>query len=276
MNEHDAMRLLAKANPVQANDLTPLAVPDLFTSRVPSRRLNRAVAVVALAAFGWLLGTAISGLSSGPEASPITRGWPHGVGPGATGAQGSTGPAGATGAAGPTGATGPTGLNGPTGATGLTGPTGAVGPTGVAGPTGANGATGNRGPTSPQGPSGGHGSPSGPRHKGEGTISLQLNRSGTTLDSVDVSVTEYRKIGIKLEVSYTAPGETSHTVVYRGWVAVADLDVGDGEYTWRPRLSPSDWTGGCQSGTYRINVDVDLYHSWDTDFSSETFSCRAD
>jgi len=96
MNERDVMTLLAKANPVQEDDLAPLDVPDRFARRLPNRRLSLAIAVAALAAAALAGAFAFNG---------------HAV----RGLTGATGPVG-VGCMGPTGATGPTGSTGPTGA----------------------------------------------------------------------------------------------------------------------------------------------------------------
>jgi hypothetical protein len=159
MNEMDAMALLAKANPVQEGDLMPLDIPDRFARRRPNRRLSRAVAVVALAGAGLLLGSALNSLTTGtgPTSSKGAYGRQHGHGvrlPGPTGATGATGAAGPTGAIGPTGTMGATGGQGPTGSTGPTGvhrsgPTGNADPTPPPDPTTAfytNGPTGATGP----------------------------------------------------------------------------------------------------------------------------------
>jgi hypothetical protein len=135
MNEPDAMRLLAQANPVQAEDLAALDMPEAFARRAPSRRLTLAIAAVAVAAS---LVALLSVHGFGRTAAPRTHGGPIGA-TGATGPTGPQGPTSATAIQGPTGAAGPTGPQGPTGANGLTGPTGSVGPTGPVGPTGRRG-----------------------------------------------------------------------------------------------------------------------------------------
>src|SRR5579885_335094 len=117
MNERDAMRLLANANPVKESDLMPLESPAGFKRRPPSRRLAIAVAgfgAVAAAVAGVFAfnGSASRGLVSGlPPAGSENTGNSH--------AYNSASPhkvsVGATGLAGPTGSTGPTGPQGPTG-----------------------------------------------------------------------------------------------------------------------------------------------------------------
>ena len=110
---------------------------------------------------------------------------------------------------------------------------------------------------------GAHG-PTGPKD----AISVQFNRNGATLESVDVTVTDREKAGIQLEVFWGSPGSFGPNV-YRGWVSAADTSSG----TWSGTLSPSDWKGGCQDGVYWIGVDVDLGPGFDVDFKSEQFSC---
>ena len=253
MNEIDAMALLAQANPVQEEDLMPLNVPDRLTRYRPNPWLRRAVAVVALAGAAWLVGMALNGLT-------------HVTGPtGATGPTGPQGPAGAQGLTGPTGATGPTGIIGPTGANGPTGPQGPTGgggsggPASHWGPAAGTGPTGSTGPTGDQGPNGAVG-PTG----AVGPISVTFNRSGATLNAVDVTVNKgYANRSIHLEVRHRAAHDSSgYTTVYfagldpAGSVALParKLPAGVPLSPWSGTLSPSDWAGGCQSGIYWVYV----------------------
>jgi len=106
MNERDAMKLLAEANPVQERDLRPLDVPDRFTRRVPNRRLSLAIAIAAVAVASLAGVFAFNGSGSGQGRS--SNGNPRGFG-----GLGRIGPTGAIGAIGPSGAIGPTGPTGP-------------------------------------------------------------------------------------------------------------------------------------------------------------------
>ena len=136
MNESDAMRLLGEANPVKAQDLTPLDVPDRFTRRVPNRRLVVALAIVAVVAAALAGVFALNGSDS--SRGRFSQARVHGP-------TGAAGPNGSMGLTGPTGSTGPTGANG--GQCGL-----CDGPTGRVGPTGSQGATGGGSPAQPPDP----------------------------------------------------------------------------------------------------------------------------
>src|SRR5579862_595425 len=81
----DVIALLAEANPVRVEDLTPLEPPDL-TRRPTSRRLVVAVAVLAAAVAASLIGVFLTGGTS-----------PHRSGSGNSGHPGPTGPPGPTG-----------------------------------------------------------------------------------------------------------------------------------------------------------------------------------
>jgi hypothetical protein len=261
MNENDVMALLANANPVQAQDLTPVALREgLERPRADGRR-SLAMAIVVLAAAA----LAVSASNDSISRQTLHAGDYMGATGvrGATGANGYTGANGATGKSGPTGPVGLTGAAGATGANGATGARGATGSTGPtgAGPTGAYGGTGAGGPTGRSGPTGA----TGPRD----AVSIHVNRTGDTLDSLDVTVTEGGKDGIKIRLFHRASGDTESTVVYSGWVSEDDM----ASRSWSGTLSPSDWKDGCQSGDYWIGVDFDLASSFDSDIVSERFSC---
>lgn len=116
MNEIDAMRLLAEANPVEAHDLASVELPVRFARRGPHRRLGLAVVLAAVAA-GALVGVfAFNGSDSANRRVhgdiPRLEEPAHIGGP--TGANGANGPARPID---PTTAyyrDGPTGANGPT------------------------------------------------------------------------------------------------------------------------------------------------------------------
>jgi hypothetical protein len=131
MNEIDAMTLLAKANPVQVEDLTPLDSPGRVAGRLPIRRLSLAIAAVAVIATATALATVYSldGSNDGRRVHHrgglgqmlIPQGATGGTGPGATGGTGPVKPTDPTTAFyedGPTGATGPTRTNATSGTAG--------------------------------------------------------------------------------------------------------------------------------------------------------------
>lgn len=64
MNENDAMRLLADANPIRAEDLHPLNSPPLTRRRAPSRPLFLAIALVVATAAASLIGVFAFGSST--------------------------------------------------------------------------------------------------------------------------------------------------------------------------------------------------------------------
>lgn len=72
MNETDAMKLLAQANPVRAEDLAAFELADPIRRRHPNRRLAVAIAVVATAAAASVFGAFVFGGSS--KHQPLIRG----------------------------------------------------------------------------------------------------------------------------------------------------------------------------------------------------------
>ena len=241
MSEIDVMALLARANPVQADSLAPLDIPDRLTGYRPDPRLRRTIAIVALAGAAWLLGMALNGMSDSGRV--VRSGVPGGPEvQGSTGASGTTGLTGVTGFGGPTGPTGPTGPNGPTGSTG---------PTGLPGPTGSKGPTGGVVPSRP------------PVVLGEAQATF--DRSGGVLHSIDLKVRDYTGLGFTIEVDYEGPpGHWEHShVVERIRVEPSSMtpvtgvgSAGRVAWVWSGKLHPSEWSGGCQSGAdYFIGVN---------------------
>ena len=186
MNERDVMALLANANPVHEQDLTPVDVPR-FARRAPNRRLIVAIAIaVVVAAAALTAALAFNGSNSSQRLS-LPRG--------------------------------PRGLLGPTGAAGATGANGA---TGGNGPTGLQGATGANGSTSPQGPSGALG-PTGANSRG---IWINVHRSGGVASAVHVTLTGSNKYGIRVRVRYLGPrGDyiSPYLVVYQTHIAATGV-----------------------------------------------------
>jgi hypothetical protein len=279
MNETDAMTLLADANPVHADDLAPLATPGRYTARRANRLL---VAVVALAAVSAALAGTV--WLTGSPAGHRDRAR-NALGQFPVGLLGPTGAVGATGAQGPTGDTGPTG---PTGPTGDAGPTGATGATGAGGGEGGihSGVTGGGGPTGDQGPTGPDGTP-----KSGLAFIHRFAHGDKTLNSLTIAVWGPKPRSFKVEVRYLGPRgnylQGGYPVVYRARVSPADgspvtsgvgpTGKGTGTWLWSKTLSPaSDWSGGCKTGDYEVDVDFSAQRAFELQFSSDTFRCLRD
>lgn len=259
---NDVLAQLAAANPVRAEDLMPLGLPDRFAHRpLPRRRLGAAVAIAAAAvavvagAFALSNDHSVRGQARrGSGIGDIPRRLMHG----------------------PTGAAG-------VGATGMIGPSGSSGPTGSEGPLRTHGGTGATGPSGATDPAG---------QQGPG-LSFGFDRTGpdATLKAVGVTVWEFEKTGFQLEVRYLGPPgnyKSPYPVVYRTTVLPGDMSsttgsvgvgpsgrtgVGPTAWSWSGRLNPGDWRGGCQRGDYEIDMDWDAGGTFSTDASSDSFHC---
>ncbi len=246
---NDVLAQLAEANPVQAEDVMSLALPERFTHRLPNRRLSAAIVGVALVAAALVGVFAFNGYNS--IRGHVVRGQGNGDIP-RTGIRPR--------------------LQGPTGANG---PTGSEGPIRL-GPTGARGSTGSVGPGS-EGP----GLSFGFLHRTDGSLKSfgvsvwEFQKSGFQL--------EVRYLGPRGD--YLQGG---YPVVYRTTVPAASMSPTDGPvgvgpsgrngpgptaWTWSGKFSPGDWSHGCQDGDYEIDVDWDATGSFAIDASSDSFSC---
>jgi hypothetical protein len=244
MDEIEAMKLLAGANPVQPDDLTPMVMPDRVSRSRADRRVRVAVGVVALAGAAALLGSGLNhlaaqtarhsygGLTNGSAVIgdlPLVSGLTNGGGR----LQGATG------------GTGPTGPHGPTGRTGVTGPDG---------------------------------------YMGRGSLATRFHRNDVRITSIGVSAWDYKPEGFTLRVIYFGPrGDYGRNqVVYQEVVSADDMapltgkvgplgrqvvgPTGPTARIWSTTLDPNDWIGGCKLGDYEIDI-----RNFGVD--SDTFSC---
>jgi hypothetical protein len=87
------------------------------------------------------------------------------------------------------------------------------------------------------------------------TVTPNRNDDGT-LASISVTVKpDIANATSEIEVLHSDGSATGTTeVVFREQVSTTPLPGPDGLSTWSGTLYPSDWTGGCQSGTYGIRV----------------------
>ncbi len=257
---NDALAQLAEANPVRAEDLTPLGLPDRFAPRrVPRRRLGAAVAITAAA-------VAVVGAFAFHGFSSVSGHGRLGQGNGDIPRLGRIGDRLPLGLIGPTGAAGANGL-------GVTGSEGPVRP----------GATGQVGPSGSNRP---------PDPHGARLTSVGFDRTGAdgALKGVGVTVSRLRQTGFQLEVRYLGPPgnfKAPYPVVYRTTVLPRDLSLTTGPvgvgpsggstpgaaWTWSGRLDPGDWRGGCQSGDYEIDIDWDAGGAFSIDVSTDYFQC---
>lgn len=247
MNEIDAMRLLAEANPVQAEDLAPVGTPSSVGRRLPRRPLAVVLVLAAVAAVGTF---AFSGSSSG------VRDRVHGHVPDQY--EGGIAQVPGTGWQGPTGGTGPTPANGGQCCVGTTGSRG----------------TGGR-------PSheGSH-DVSFKFNRSEGALSsVDVSVFVYPKRSFKIEVRYLGPRGDYLQGGYP--------VVYRMDVSADSLSQGTGgvgpsgamgpggkvSWDWSGTLSVSDWKGGCKSGDYEIDWDFGTSKDFRIDTSTDTFSC---
>jgi hypothetical protein len=248
---NDVLAQLAEANPVHAEDLTPLDPPDRFAHRRwPHRRLAL-VGAFAVGAAAVLGAFAFGGSNSGRN---------H-VGLGQVGDIPRFGLHGPTGAAGVTGGGGATGAEGPL----------RQGVTGTSGPSGANGPAGRQGPGL--------------------SVGFDRTGDGGTLKAVGVTAWEFQKTGFQLEIRYLGPPgnwKAPYPVVYRTTVSPGAMSSTSGSvgvgpsgrsgpgpaaWAWSGRFTPADWRGGCQSGDYEIDLDWDVAGAFGIDTSTDSFRC---
>jgi hypothetical protein len=244
---NDLLAQLAEANPYPVDDLTPLDRPDRFARRrLPYRRLALVLAIAAVAA---ALVSAFVFNGSNSVRVHVGRGLTR------------------------IGDIPRMPLLGPTGAKGVGSTEGPIrlGATGASGPSGANGPAGQHDPG----------------------LSVGFDRTGAggSLKSVGVTVWEFQKTGFQLEVRYLGPPgnwKAPDAVVYRTTVSPGEMSSttgsvgvgpsgrnGPGPTAWTQsvKLDPGDWSGGCRSGDYEIDVDSDAGGTFSTDTSTDYFHC---
>ena len=109
-------------------------------------------------------------------------------------------------------------------------------------------------------------------------LTTEFTASGDEYTSIDVSLLSPTSettlnIGVvRSEASDVAEADSApYEVVFGEQVAMTDGSNPEDTYTtWSGTLTPSEWTGGCQQGLYRIDYD---FGTEDTAGSSGWFQC---